>query len=378
MNGSFPQSIILFTDSTALGGAELSLIEVLKQLREWGVDCYLVTAGKGELFSEFQKYTKRQLIVDYPYPTKLASWVRYFSFKKKVSAFVNEVPGRKIILVGDVYPLWGALLVKGETGVRVYSIFQGEYVFEDDSCPRKWIRYGANRADRLIASEPICFHANALGVINKEVECLNPKVKLERFRKELYNRDAIRKELGFSSVDRLAICVGQVGKAKGQPWLAEAFMNNRQLYNNWHLLIVGPIRGEEERSYFNGLKAEDSENRLHLLGLRKDVPELYSAVDLAIFPGAFNESFGLAVVEAALMELPILALRSGSIPYNLGEGYHGLFDKEKKDLLIEAWRGLTDEKGELLKNQIDLGKLRDRLSQERWREDLRGVFEELG
>lgn len=370
----FPKSIILLTDSTSLGGAELSLIEILKQLSEWRINSYLITTKKGELFDEFKKHTKEQLILPFPYPTKLASWIHYLSFKRRAFQFINAIPGNKVILVGDLYPLWAALHIRKQTNSPVYSIFQGEYVFENDSCPKKWIKYGANQANKLLASEPICTHINPLKLINKPVQCLNPKVNLSRFDHTLYNRNEIRHQLGFSSTDRLAICVGQIGIPKGQPWLAAQFLKNPNLYNNWHLLIVGPMRNKQDQVFFTQLKLQDKTNKLHLLGLRKDIPQLYAASDLALFAGTINESFGLAVVEAAVMELPVFALKSGSIPYNLGKGYTGLFPKNQKDLLINAWLSLTPENANSLKSEIDVAKLRNRLSQETWKSDLKKVF----
>lgn len=370
----FPKSIILFTDSTSLGGAELALIELLKQFAKWGIKSYLITSNKGELFEDFKKYTLNQLILPFPYPTKIASWVHYLSFRRKTTRFINAIPGDKIVLVGDLYPLWAALQIRSKIAAPIYSIFQGEYVFEDDTCARKWIRYGANQADKLFASEPVSFHINSLKLINKEVKYLNPKVDLSRFKQSFYNPSEIRQNLGFSPAARLAICVGQIGVPKGQPWLAQQFLKNQTLYKNWHLLIVGPIRNEEDKSFFKDLKLQDKENRLHLLGLRKDIPELYTASDLAIFAGTFNESFGLAVAEAVLMDLPVLALRSGAIPHNLGVGYSGLFFKNEKDLLIEAWSKLAPSDGERLKKEIDVAKLRARLSENAWLLHLENMF----
>lgn len=372
--GKFPKSIVLVTDNTLLGGAELSLIELLKQFVVWGIDCYLITRNRGELFEEFKKYTKDQLVLTFPYPSKFASWVHYLSFKRDASRFINAIEGDKVILVGDLYPLWAVLQIRDQIGAPVYSMFQGEYVFEDDSCVRKWIKYGANRADKLIASEYICSHANSLGLMNKEVESLNPKVDLTRFKRTLYNRDEVRRKLGFSSDDKLAICVGQIGVAKGQPWLAREFLSNQAIYGSWHLLIVGPMRDAEDEVFFKDLKLQDEANRLHLLGLRKDVPELYVASDLALFGGTVNESFGLAVVEAAIMELPIFALRTGCIPYTLGDKYSGLFAKNKKDMLIGAWAHFRPGDGERLKKAIDVDGLRGRLSEESWLLNLSKLF----
>lgn len=370
---SLPKSIILFIDSTNLGGAELALLELLKQFNLWGIDCHLVTTSRGSLFPEFQKYTKSQLITPFPYPSKIASWIHYFSFKRKVSKFINALPRDRVILVGDYYPLWAALLVKKQTNTPVYSIWQGEYVFEDDSCLEKWIKYGANRADKLIASQPICSHARPYNFFNKCITPLNPKVDLSRFDPQKHEHVSIRKELGFDDSDKLAICVGRVGVGKGQPWLVESFLSNKNIYQNWHLLIVGPIN-KENQPFWNQLKSKDSANKLHLLGSRKDIPELLAASDLAIFPGTFGESFGLAVVEAALMGLPLLALRSGSIPYVLGQDYSGLFYKTQRDSLLDIWAILSPDFLISLANEIDKDALKDMLSQSHWESELMNML----
>lgn len=375
------KSIVLVIDHTGMGGAELALIALLKELRTQGWVIYLIVRDKGKLLEDFIKCTEQQLILPFPYPTKLVSWKNYFSFKKKASRFINEIPGKKIILVGDLYPLWASLLLKKTCKVPVYSIFQGEYVFEDDSCPRKWVKYGANRADKLIASEPICEHikninaSNTGVIIKKPIRQLNPRVDLSCFQRDKYQKDILREELGFSLKDRLAICVGRVGVGKGQPWLIEAFLNNADIYKNWHLLIVGPIN-HDLGPFFDKIRNKDYLKHLHFLGLRTDVPELYAACDLALFPGMFNESFGLAVVEAAVMGLPILAFRSGSIPFNLGENYGGLFDKNQKDEYMDAWARLSSQDMEQLKGQIDIESLVKRLNYDSWKSDITKIFSE--
>ena len=370
---SLPKSVILVTDSTDLGGAEFVLLELLKELNNLKINCYLITSREGSLYDEFKALTKNQLILPFPYPSKVASWVHYFSFKSKVGKFIKRIEEERVILVGDYYPLWASLLVKESTETPVYSIWQGEYVFEDDTCLNKWIKYGANRADKLIASYPLAAQMNKQVKLQHKILPLNPKSDIKPFSRALYNRDEIRGKLGFKEEDRVAICVGRVWGPKGQSWLSESFLKNEKLYHGWHLMIVGPIR-DEEQTYWNELKEQDFSGKLHLPGSRRDIPELLAGADLAIFPGTLNESFGLAVIEAMLMDLPILALRSGAIPYNLGADYTGLFKKEEKEKLISCWEGLDDKGLDALRKELDKEAVAEALSEEQWRKDLIAIL----
>jgi len=368
-----PEAVIFFSDSTNLGGAELYLLELLKKFKKWGIKNYLITTHKGSLFNSFSEYTEDQIITPLPYPSKPASWTHYFKFKRTASSFIKKTSPRRLLLVGDLYPLWAALLLRENTSSPVYSIWQGQYVFDDDSCVQKWVRYGANRADKLMASSPICQHAKEFDLLQKPICQLNPRSNFERFNPASYNREELRKSLGFSNDEKLALCVGQVSQGKGQPWLARQFLKKQKLYNNWKLIIAGPI-SKEDQDFWDDIKSQDHDNRLYILGLRKDVPELLSLADLCLFPGTIHESFGLALVEAIIMKKPLLALASGSIPYMLGSEYPGLFSRSAPDNLINAWVNSSPESLLQLKDALPVDRVKEIISPNRWEEDLKNII----
>jgi glycosyltransferase involved in cell wall biosynthesis len=62
---------------------------------------------------------------------------------------------------------------------------------------------------------------------------------------------------------------------------------------------------------------------LHLLGLRRDVPRLLSAMDAFVL-ASLNEGMGRVLVEAMAMELPCVATRVSGIPDVVADGSTGL------------------------------------------------------
>ena len=68
------------------------------------------------------------------------------------------------------------------------------------------------------------------------------------------------------------------------------------------------------RSHLESLIQEWSlGKRVHLLGTRRDIPELLSNMDLFVLP-SFSETFGIAVAEALLVGIPVVTTQAGGIP----------------------------------------------------------------
>ena len=65
-------------------------------------------------------------------------------------------------------------------------------------------------------------------------------------------------------------------------------------------------------------------DRLHLLGRRTDMPDVYPAADAFVFPTAY-EAFPLAALEAAASGLPLLVTRVNGVEDLLRENENGWF-----------------------------------------------------
>jgi glycosyltransferase involved in cell wall biosynthesis len=120
-------------------------------------------------------------------------------------------------------------------------------------------------------------------------------------------RDAVRTRYGIPRDALVAGFVGRVVRDKGLAELVEAWKSLRDKFPALHLLIVGPFEPQDPIP-------EDAEKVLrcdpcvHLAGYVSDTPPLYAAMDLVVLP-TYREGFGLVAIEAAAMELPVVATR---------------------------------------------------------------------
>lgn len=131
----------------------------------------------------------------------------------------------------------------------------------------------------------------------------------------------LRDELRLALSDRLLLAVGNLYEVKGHRHLVAAVGLLAARYPGVHLAIAG--RGELEPA----LRAQAAEMgiaaRLHLLGLRQDVPNLLASADVYVLP-SLSEGLPLSLLEAMFAARPIVATAVGDVPVALGEGAAGL------------------------------------------------------
>lgn len=126
------------------------------------------------------------------------------------------------------------------------------------------------------------------------------------------NRAGARASLGLGDAKRLILAVGNLYPVKGHDVLLRAFamIANEPESSAWSVAIAG--RGEAEAS-LRQLAAElGIADRVQLLGLRSDVPDLLAAADLFVLPSR-SEGLPLALIEAMGASLPIVSTEVGGI-----------------------------------------------------------------
>lgn len=135
------------------------------------------------------------------------------------------------------------------------------------------------------------------------------------------NRRALRAQYGIPQ-DAITVCfVGRIVADKGMRELAGAWRLLREKFPDLHLLIVGPFEPQDP------LDPRDEEllrtdSRIHLAGMRQDVPLHLAAVDLLVNP-SYREGFNVALLEASAMGLPVVATRVPGCADPVVEGVTG-------------------------------------------------------
>src|SRR6185295_10317759 len=122
-------------------------------------------------------------------------------------------------------------------------------------------------------------------------------------------------------IPQSAIVVGFVGRletAKGIDELMKAWPTVASRVPNAHLVMVGSGGDAESRFVAWAVGAQ----RVHVIGPRRDMPAVMSAIDLLAMP-SHNEGFGLAVVEAMAAGAAIVASDAGALPELIDDNVEG-------------------------------------------------------
>jgi len=146
------------------------------------------------------------------------------------------------------------------------------------------------------------------------------------------------------------IFVGRLEKQKGVDVLLKA---NQILKEKYHRKLRVAIVGDGSlRNYLKKLSIQyDIDESINFLGVRKDVLEFMRKASIFVLPSRW-EGFGLVLLEAMSVGVPVIATKVGGIPE--------IIEDSKDGILVEP-ENPTELANTILK-LLDDEKLRDRLS----------------
>ena len=131
----------------------------------------------------------------------------------------------------------------------------------------------------------------------------------------------LREELRLAPGDRLIVSVGNLYPVKGHQHLIEALGILAANHPRVHVAISG--RGEMADPIMTRARTLGVSDRVHLLGLRSDVPAVLAAADIFALP-SLSEGLPLALLEAMFAACPIVASDVGDVAVALADGDAGL------------------------------------------------------
>lgn len=136
--------------------------------------------------------------------------------------------------------------------------------------------------------------------------------------------------------------VGRLGAEKGCNELFDVFQELEKSYNNLYLLFVGPMEKQntirpELLSYF------ETDCKIIKTGRVTDVEKYMSAMDVFVLP-SYREGFGMSVIEAEAMEVPVVVTQYPGPTGGMADGKTGCIVPQKdKIALKEAIMRLLDD-----------------------------------
>lgn len=117
----------------------------------------------------------------------------------------------------------------------------------------------------------------------------------------LLERQRKRTEIGVPWDATLLISVGELNRNKNHSVIIKALARVKD--SNIHYVIAGQGVLEKE---LNALAGElHIDEQVHFIGFRTDIPKLYCAADICVFP-SIREGLGLAAIEGMASGLPLI------------------------------------------------------------------------
>ncbi len=203
-----------------------------------------------------------------------------------------------------------------------------------------WRRLVVSITDRFscfLASDVFCVSHSLRHVVVASGICSEPKVRtlghggshgvdLRRFDPDAHGipeRLATRRRYGIEGDALVLGYVGRIVKDKGILELALAWDWLRQAFPNLSLLLCGVPEREDPLPEWAAARLR-TDPKVHFTGeMVRDMPALYSAMDVCILP-SYREGLPNVALEAAAMRIPIVATRIPGCVDAVAHGVTGL------------------------------------------------------
>ncbi|MEI7792290.1 MAG: glycosyltransferase family 4 protein [Candidatus Berkelbacteria bacterium] len=152
----------------------------------------------------------------------------------------------------------------------------------------------------------------------------------------------LKKKHKIETVNRHPV-IGTVGSLvvpKGQKYLIQAFAQFTKKYPLARLEIVGD--GPEKTSLQELATGMLLNKNVSFLGVQKDVAPIISKWDMFVLPSV-SETFGIVILEAMALGLPVVATKVGGVPDIIDNGKNGILVESKDSIaLCKAMEKILD------------------------------------
>jgi len=294
--------VVIGLETSGPGGAEAMVVQLALGLRDQGVDVTLATMLPGWM-TERAERAGIPVWIDAMREGPDPAWVLRLSRRLRRER-IDLLHAHEFEM--NAYGGIAALLA----GVPSLATLHGSVAGTD---PKHFLAYRAlgrlgqtmvavshDLLDRL--AKPLAGRARSVEVIHNGTE-VPPRASPEARDRD---RARARAALGIPQDGALLVAIGNLYPVKDHATLLRAAAG----IPDARVAIAG--RGQEEAPLRRLATTLEITDRVHLLGLRADVPRILAAADIFVQP-SLSEGLPLAILEAMASQTPVVATRVGGV-----------------------------------------------------------------
>jgi glycosyltransferase involved in cell wall biosynthesis len=311
--------ILYLTTSSIISGAEKVILTLVKDINHSLFNIEVCTLSpKGALHEELDKLKVKNynLGLENGLYTPIAVYRLYRLLKKERYDILNT-----LLFHASVIGIFIGKIVK--VPYIIESRHYSDLMYKYNLRLRQLLdRITSKRFNGIIAVSNAAKEVltNYEKVDTNKITVIYNGINIDIFKFIIKQREQTRKALGIE--DKIVLSyTAHLRPEKGHKYLLEAISEIKDQYTNVVLLLMGD---GVLRSDLDALTRQlNIEDKVRFLGYRKDIPALLSAADIYVHTSVV-EGFGIAIIEAMAIGLPVVATNVGGIPEIITNGENGI------------------------------------------------------
>jgi len=335
-----PKIIMHLIATNFFGGPEKQIVEHLKRLNGVYYRGMLVSFLEGGATNETLEQAKIVGLKNYGIPMShrfdvRALW-RLIELLRQEKVSLLCVHGYKSTVMG-----WWA---GKRLGIPVVAFSRG-YTSENFKVAfYEWLERQALRriSGIIFVSDGQKKKVESFGVAGQRSWVVQNAVSVESFQgsKNSNLRKEVFKRLSIIDGSAMVVSAGRLSPEKGHRFLVEAIGKLRGNSNDTHFVFCGD--GPCQKDLVKQSKELGISDICHFVGFRRDLKEIFQAMDLMVLP-SLTEGLPNVVLEAFACRKPVVATKVGGVPEIVEDGINGiLVPPGKPSLLAEAIKSCLD------------------------------------
>ena len=306
-----------------IGGVERGCVDLARELTRQGHQALVISNG-GRLVEKLESHG--------------AKHIKLSVHKKSLFSILANIPKVTKILqqeqVDIVHarsrvPALIAFLACRRTGTNFVTTCHGYYNQHSFSRVMGW----GKRV--IVSSGVIAQHMGEdFGVPGERLRLIPRGVDLEEFEFHQKTTD------GKQRVNEFTVgVIGRLTPIKGHQYFLQALSKVIRVLPQARALIVGDISPGKEK-YKEELqmlvRRLSLEGYVEFIGWAKDIPRIFSRLDILVLPTVTQEAFGRVLIEAGACGVPVIASRVGGVVDIIQDGVNGILVQPQDSVDLAA------------------------------------------
>lgn len=303
-------NILLLSAGTGWGGIESQVVTLSSALLKKGHNVIIGCPDEGQV-----KYNVNKLRL----PTTAINVVNsgdLFAVSRIVKTIKRE--NIKIIIANLGKEYWPAAMAAKVSGVKLIFV---RHQLDKLKKSTAWLI--SRHVDKAVAVSQ-CVRDSLVNnrIPSEKVAVIYNGIDLDKFKSTTINKSDIRMELKIGKDDIVIGHAGKLDRGKGVFDLLQAMEKVNKKYPTARLILVGEGPAKNELEMLSEKLA--LKNKVVFAGLKRDMVQMYSVMDIFVLASTTREAFGMALIEAMAMGIPVIGTKVGGIPEIIENGKNGI------------------------------------------------------